>query len=98
MDALRGIGDDVVQPLLERTVPLVVRNGAPAPVRQPESGQTASAGYRERRVQTKDAQDDLRRRWGVVNRSFEQTLPFGFILSPNVKMWGSAGRIREYSE
>lgn len=88
MDALRGIGDDVVQPLLERTVSLVVRNGAPAPVRQPESEQTASTGHHESRVKTKDAQDDLWRRWGVVNRSFEQTLPFGFILLPNVKMWG----------
>jgi len=29
MYALRGIRDDVVQPLLERSVPLVVWNGAP---------------------------------------------------------------------
>ena len=46
MYVLRGIGDDVVQPLLERSVPLVVWNGAATPVREdvrevvwkPESG------------------------------------------------------------
>jgi hypothetical protein len=98
MDALRGIGDDVVQPLLERTVSLVVGNSAPAPVCEERSGQTVRAGHYEGRVQTRDAQDDLWRCLGVVSRSFEQTLPFGFILLLNIKMWGSAGRIREHSE
>ena len=65
---------------------------------EPEPGQSVRVGHREGRVQTKDEQDDFWRYLGVVNRSFKQTLPFGVILLLKVKIWGSAGRIREYFE